>query len=597
MVDGGGCVMCGRRRRIANHGNIRGDRERAMRCCGLGVVVLAVAATLVLAVPRAQASTVWSGWEYLGGQLAGKPAVSAWSGHVDVFVRGTDQGLYHQVLGSGAYEALGGVLGPPGTAGQPGWDPAAVSWAPGRIDVFVVGADGALWHRWSINGAWSGWESRGGQLTASPAVASWAPGRLDVFGRGTDGQLYHQFYDGAAWSSWERLGGAFTGGPAAASWAPGRIDLFVRGTDNVLYHRFFAAAWSGWEGLGGVLTSDPAASAWGSARLDVFVRGTDDTVYQQTFAGAWSGFTQIPGGVLSEAPGVAANFNRIELFARGTDDALYHRTGAPPPSSGFDPFRGLGSWADVYDWSVTHGGNPPPFTLADVDHMADEGVQTLYIQPVAWTDFADILELDRVHGIIDRAHQRGLQVVGWYLPDLRNVANDLRHLIAVASLGVDGVAVDIESATVSDPVARSMLLVSLSDQLRARLPSSVLSAIVPAPVAMDDIVPDYWPGFPWDRLAVDYDVWQPMAYVTYRTGPLRDAYTYFAENITRLRSHVGQPTAIVGPIGGIANGITTDDVAGMVRACADLGCIGSGLYDYLTTDDSLWPALRSLRSG
>jgi hypothetical protein len=92
----------------------------------------------------------------LGGQLAGKPAVSAWPGHVDVFVRGTDQGLYHQVLGSGGYQALGGVLGPPGTAGKPGWDPAAVSWAPGRIDVFVVGSDRALWHRWSVNGAWSG---------------------------------------------------------------------------------------------------------------------------------------------------------------------------------------------------------------------------------------------------------------------------------------------------------------------------------------------------------------------------------------------------------------------------------------------------------
>jgi hypothetical protein len=269
----------------------------------------------------------------------------------------------------------------------------------------------------------------------------------------------------------------------------------------------------------------------------------------------------------------------------------------PSLPSPFDPFRGLGSWADVYDWSVTHGGNPPPFSLASVDHMADEGVQTLYIQPVTWTDASDILEQDRVSAIILRAHERGMRVVGWYLPDLRDINNDMRHLIAVARLGVDGLAVDIESTTVANPVARSMLLVALSNQLRALFPGWALSAVVPAPVAMDDLAPTYWPGFPWTQLAADYDVWQPMAYVTYRTGALRDAYTYFADNITRVRFHAGEPSAVVAPIGGIADGMSINDVAGNVQACAERGCIGSSLYDYLTTNDALWPTLRLLRSG
>jgi len=43
------------------------------------------------------------------------------------------------------YESLGGVL----TSG-----PAAASWAAGRLDVFVVGTDRALYHKW-WNGAWS----------------------------------------------------------------------------------------------------------------------------------------------------------------------------------------------------------------------------------------------------------------------------------------------------------------------------------------------------------------------------------------------------------------------------------------------------------
>jgi hypothetical protein len=289
-----------------------------------------VLVSLVVTKP-AGAALVWSGWEYLGGRLAGKPAVSAWPGRVDVFVRGTDQALYHSTLGVPGFEALGGMLGPPGTAGQPGWDPAAVSWAPGRIDVFVVGADQALWHRASLNGAWSAWESRGGQLTSSPAVSSWAPGRLDVFGRGIDGALWHQFFDNGAWSPWEPLGGALTGGPAAMSSSQGRIDAFVAGVDQTLWHRAsLNGAWSPWEGLGGVLTSDPTVSSSGAGRLDVFVRGADATVYQDTFTGAWSGFAQIPGGIITSAPGAASpTSGRIDLFARGADNALYHRVGAP----------------------------------------------------------------------------------------------------------------------------------------------------------------------------------------------------------------------------------------------------------------------------
>jgi repeat uncharacterized protein DUF346 len=38
------------------------------------------------------------------------------------------------------------------------------------------------------------------QITSDPAV-SWGPGRIDVFARGTDNAVYHQFYDGD-WSGW-----------------------------------------------------------------------------------------------------------------------------------------------------------------------------------------------------------------------------------------------------------------------------------------------------------------------------------------------------------------------------------------------------------
>ena len=187
------------------------------------------------------------------------PGVSSWgSGRLDVFVRGTDNALWHQFYDAGAWsawESLGGVLAA---------DPTAVSWANGRIDVFVRGADNALWHRWYSAG-WSQWESLGGVVADSPAVASWGAGRLDVFVRGGDNALWHRWYNGS-WSGWESLGGLLNAGPAAVSWTGGRIDIFVNGSGNALWHRWYAGGWSGWESLGGVLQGAPTVASWAAGR-------------------------------------------------------------------------------------------------------------------------------------------------------------------------------------------------------------------------------------------------------------------------------------------------------------------------------------------
>ena len=49
--------------------------------------------------------------------------------------------------------------------------------------------------------------------------------------------------------------------------------------------------------------------------------------------------------------------------------------------------------------------------------------------------------------------------------------------------------------------------------------------------------------------------------------------------------------------GAVADLTSVADVNGMVRACVERGCIGSGVYDYETTGPDLWPALAQLRSG
>lgn len=260
-------------------------------------------------------------------------------------------------------------------------------------------------------------------------------------------------------------------------------------------------------------------------------------------------------------------------------------------------YTGLGTWVDVYDWSVTYNRGTQRVAAADVDQMADAGIQTLYIQTSKWDAPSDVLEPENLLPIISRAKARGLAVVAWYLPTYENVQTDLDRLVAAARIpGVDALAVDIESVRLSDDGERSRRLVDLSNQLRAALPNTALGAAVYPPVVTDVMNPNLWSGFPWQPIAPLYDVWLPMSYQTMRKSDSewRDAYRYTAENIDRLRGHVGSG-AVVHVIGGIADQTTTADVDGMLRAAVERRAIGGSLYDWRTTGSGLYASLQRFR--
>ena len=268
---------------------------------------------------------------------------------------------------------------------------------------------------------------------------------------------------------------------------------------------------------------------------------------------------------------------------------------APPGQWTVDPYVGLGTWIDVYDWSATFTNDNPQISLGDIDRMASLGVQTLYVQAVRWDVETGLLEEPRLRSLIDRARADGMRVVAWYLPDLGDIDADFRHLIAIAQLPIDGLAVDIESRSVEDVGDRNARLLQLSASLRDALPEEVLSAIVLPPVLMEDVNANYWPGYPWAGLAPLYDVWQPMSYWTGRNPEWRDAYRYTAEDVVRVRERIGNPDAVVHTIGGIADRTTPDDVNAMLQAAIDTACIGGSLYDYRTTTDDLWQPLQGFR--
>jgi hypothetical protein len=262
-----------------------------------------------------------------------------------------------------------------------------------------------------------------------------------------------------------------------------------------------------------------------------------------------------------------------------------------------DAFKGFGVWVDVFDWSNEFTNNKPPVGVAAIDRMADLGVQTLYIQTAKQESPNEIVDPGLLHPLIDRAHQRGMAVVAWYLPTLEDVGRDVGRLVASATLKVEGVGVDIESRKVNDASERSRRLVELSVALRDRLPGRAIAAVVMPPVATDIINPAFWPGFPWKELKPLYDLWMPMDYWTFRKADsgYRDAYRYTAENIDLVRKNLGNPNAVVHAIGGIGDTTTAADVDGYYRASAERGAIGGGLYDYRTTADDQYTSLRRFR--
>src|SRR3954453_2514235 len=283
---------------------------------------------------------------------------------------------------------------------------------------------------------------------------------------------------------------------------------------------------------------------------------------------------------------------------------------APSPVGAADgpslrPFRGLGTWVDVYDYGPAFQGNPgalPAITVASVDDMAKLGIKTLYLQAPQDDTRSDGFIADRrlVGRMLRRAHQKGMKVVAWYLPHFADVDRDLRHVRALydfrsAGQRFDGIALDIEwTSDVKNTGKRNDALLSLARRARSWVTSMPLGAIVLEPVLLEDVNQNYWPNFPWKKLADDFDVWMPMSYWTNRSSDSgwKDSFRYTNENIRRVRKNPDDRSAAVHPIGGIADQVSAGDLKGFTDAAKLRRSIGWSLYDYVTTSSSGWPRLR-----
>ena len=273
-------------------------------------------------------------------------------------------------------------------------------------------------------------------------------------------------------------------------------------------------------------------------------------------------------------------------------------------TGGVSVYRGLGAWVDAYDYGPAYqrSWEGPLLGPETVDAMADRGVRTLYLQAARLDPRSPqgIVDPELVGRFLERAHQRRLRVVGWYLPKFGDVEADLANLRLIRDFEFDGhrfdgIGVDIEwRRDVADHGERNRRLVELSRRLRDETGGMALAAIVYPPVLLEAVYPLHWPDFPWSQLAGTYDAWLPMTYWTETTAKsgYRDGYRYTGESIRLLRARLGDQSVPVHAVGGVAGDSGPEDYDGFVRAAEETGASGLSVYDYRTTSGVGWEVLQ-----
>jgi hypothetical protein len=265
---------------------------------------------------------------------------------------------------------------------------------------------------------------------------------------------------------------------------------------------------------------------------------------------------------------------------------------APHPS--LNAYRGLATWVDIYDGQLWQG---PEEIVAD---MHAHGVRTLLLETGNWRIDRKIFKPAIVARYLNSAHARGMKVVAWYVPDFRTLDRDLARSLAAIGFTTstgqrfDSFGLDIESPEVRDPAVRTSRMLRLSRQIREAVRSAYpLAAIVPSPYAMQ-LIPTYWPAFPFGELAGLFDVFVPMGYFTFRTNGPTQAADYTAATLRLLSDRTGG--APMHAIGGLAENTSGSEVRAYVRAALQQGVIGASLYDFGTTGPEDWAELGAIKA-
>ena len=322
----------------------------------------------------------WHGWWSINGGAAAPGApihgVSRSADKLDLFVIGTDDRVYTAAWEPdfadgwhGWWRLLDGVA-------APGAHVTAVSRSADHLDVFVIGTDGgvytAAWEPDFADG-WHGW-SRIGNLVAPQGApvhcVSRSTDHLDIFVTDSSGSIQTaawepDFADG--WHGWWSINGgaAAPGAPVTpVSRSTDKLDIFITGTDGHVYTAAwepdFADGWHGWTRIGNLVAPQGApvhCVSRSTDHLDIFVTDSSGSIqtaaWEPDFADGWHGWWSINGG--AAAPGapvtpVSRSTDKLDIFVIGTDDSIYTAAWEPDFADGWHGWTRMGALSCLVEW-------------------------------------------------------------------------------------------------------------------------------------------------------------------------------------------------------------------------------------------------------
>jgi len=270
--------------------------------------------------------------------------------------------------------------------------------ADGRIEVFAVGSDTQLYHKWEYdsNGDWSSWVSLGGSWPGQPAIGMNTDGRLEIFIVGNQGQsgatLFHAWQTSPgsdlSWSNWTALAGDWPAGtPAVTRNLAGGLQVFMRGLDSNLYSAWESnpgnsTNYTSWVSMGGIWNTDPVVANNQDGTMEVFLVGESTQLYynQENAQGNWSGWQSLGGSWPGQLSVTLNNQGELELFLvgdQGPNEANLFYTWQTSPESSSWAFDSGGGWYKLPGYWPP--GNPvvidnPGSNLMDVFSPQNNGV-------------------------------------------------------------------------------------------------------------------------------------------------------------------------------------------------------------------------------
>ena len=286
----------------------------------------------------------WQSWQWLvnkqGLGITPPTLVSRTADSLDIFIRGTNKGIYHASMKNNKWQGWSRIVSGNGTGLSA---ISAISRKVDKIDVFVRGENNGIYTTSKtfnrIKGkGWQSWQRVGAGVASSDVTAiARKPDMMELFILGTNRGIYatSKADSESNWRKWWRIrnGRAMFGtSVAAVSRNAKHLDLFIIGENMGIYTTAWQEGmtdWKKWWRIGDIVAA-PGTSVSAVSRtphtLDIFVVGADLQVWTAHWNKygdeEWHGFEPIFNQKVARRTGISAVSrapNNIDLFVVGDD--------------------------------------------------------------------------------------------------------------------------------------------------------------------------------------------------------------------------------------------------------------------------------------